>query len=72
MSDITPKKFFSTLENLLSRDSVSIALTVAVNYPTIKEWYYLVNEKERYPEDGQLQDNDKAHGEGGVRFLIGN
>lgn len=32
---------------------------------------YLVNEQERYSEDGQLQSNDKAYGEGGECFLVG-
>lgn len=48
-----------------------VALKIAINYATIKEWYYLVNEQERYSEDGQLQSNDKAYGEGGECFLVG-
>lgn len=37
-----------------------IALTISLSFATIKEWYYLVKEQEKFPTDEHEQDNKNA------------
>ena len=46
-------------------EAANVALTISLDYATIKEWYYLVKEQGKFPEDGRVQDNAKANDEGG-------
>ena len=80
MSGIPPRTSFQPWKIFLVETSLkyardyleaaNVALTISLDYATIKEWYYLVKEQEKFPEDGQLQDNANDD-EGGERFLIG-
>ena len=61
MSDITPSKSFQpwktyVVESSLqyafkSKQARQIALTICLYYSTIKEWYYLVKEQQKFQED---------------------
>lgn len=80
MSDIPPELPFNLGNFFLVETSLkyvrdyleaaNVALTISLDYATIKEWYYLVKEQEKFPEDEQLQDNAKTDDEGGECFLI--
>ena len=72
MSDIPPELPFNLGNFFLVETSLKydVALTISLDYATIKEWYYLVKEQEKFPEDEQLQDNAKTDDEGGECFLI--
>ena len=47
------------------RQQMKPYLTISLDYATIKEWYYLVKEQGKFPEDRRVQDNAKANDEGG-------
>ena len=80
MSDIPPRTSFQPWKFFLVETSLkyvrdyfeaaNVALTISLDYATIKEWYYLVKEQEKFPEYEQLQDNAKTDDEGGECFLV--
>ena len=63
MSDIPPELPFNLGNFFLVETSLkyvrdyleaaNVALTISLDYATIKGWYYLVKEQEKFPEEEQ-------------------
>ena len=72
MSEIPPNKLFqpwnidivdTSLQYARNIATRKVALTISLAYSTIKEWYYLVREQEKFQAAGQNANSSVQEGE---------